>query len=398
MKQKKSYAGRLSRVVAAIDVSPIKKMELLARQTEGVISLAQGIPSFETPNHIKDAVKQAIDQDLCNRYTPGFGIEPLREAICAKLKRDNNIVATTEQIVVTHGAIQALMAIFIAILDDGAEIVILTPDYATHITQAIIAGRGHKPVLVPLDESRGWRFDSAALERAITKKTRALLLCNPSNPTGKTYTCDELKEIASIAKKHGLFIIVDEMYEYFTFGDCQHTSIGSFPEVADQTISVFGVSKSYAMTGWRIGYLVAAKELAYEIFKVQDSLITCPAAVSQYAALAALTGPHNIVSHFKGEFAKRRGIVMEMLKDSKRISLVEPQGAYYAFLKLNFPVDDFAYAKEMLLQAGVAAIPGSAFGLGGEGHLRVSFGVAEDRLREGMRRLIDYTENYPRKG
>lgn len=369
-------------------------MELLARQTNGVISLAQGIPSFETPDHIKEAVKQAIDRDLCNRYTPGFGIEPLREAICAKLKRDNNIVATPEQVVVTHGAIQALMAIFIAILDDGAEIVILTPDYATHITQAIIAGRGHRPVLVPLDESQGWRFDADKLERAITKNTRALLLCNPSNPTGKTYEREELAEIAAIAKKHNLFIIVDEMYEYFTFGGHQHTSIGSFPEIAEQTISVFGVSKSYAMTGWRIGYLVASKEIAYEIFKVQDSLITCPAAVSQYAALAALTGPQDRVGYFKGEFTKRRDIVTEMLKKSKRVSLVEPQGAYYAFLKLGFPVDDFDYAKKMLLEAGVAAIPGSAFGSGGEGHLRISFGVAEDRLKEGMSRLIDYTERY----
>ena len=390
MVQKKASLGNVSSLVSSIDVSPIKKMELLARKMPDAVSLAQGIPSFETPEHIKEGAKKAIGDNLCNRYTPGFGIDPLREAICAKLARDNGIKAEPEQVIVTHGAIQALMVIFTALLDDNDELIIISPDYATHITQATIAGRGRRPVLVRLNESRGWEFDAEEMRKAITSKTKAILLCNPSNPTGKVYSRDELKEIAAIAKEHNLYIIVDEMYEYFTFDGKEHVSIGSFPEVAEQTISVFGVSKSYAMTGWRIGYLVAVRELAYEIFKVQDSFITCPAAVSQYAAIEAITGPQDCVQYFKGEFEKRRAIVTEALKSTDRFSLVNPQGAYYAFLKMNFPGDDFEFAKRLLAEGHVAAIPGSAFGSGGEGHLRISFGVTEERLREGMKRLISY--------
>lgn len=390
---KKKTDGKLkelSCVVSAIDVSPIKKMELLCRETPGAVSLAQGIPSFETPLHIKEAVKSAIDKDLCNRYTPGYGIDPLRQAIVEKLKRDNQIEAKPTQIVATHGAIQALMAIFITLLDPEDELIVLSPDYATHISQAIIACKGKKPVQVPLAENEGWSFSAERLEAAITDKSKAILLCNPSNPTGKVYSEDELKQIAAIAKKHELFIIVDEIYEYFTYEGKKHVSIGSFPEVADQVISVFGVSKSYAMTGWRIGYLVATEELAYEIFKVHDSLVTCPTAVSQYAAIAALNGPQDERRRFAEEFAKRRGIVTEALEGNKKLKMSAPDGAYYAFIRVEGEQDDFEFAKRLLKEAQVAVIPGSAFGLGGEGHVRVSFGVTEERLKEGLRRLIKF--------
>lgn len=385
-----SVIKEMSNVTSSIEVSAIKRLELMGQQVPGSVSLAQGIPSFPTPLHIKEAAKKAIDSGLSDKYTPGYGIEPLRDAIVTKLKRDNNIVVKPSQVIVTHGGIEALMSVFISILNPDDEIIIMTPDYASHITQTIIAHHGGKPVFVPLDEADGWRFDPERLEGAITQKTKAVLICNPSNPIGKIYTEAELKDVARIASKYNLFIITDEMYEYFTFDEKKHVSIGSFPEVANRTISIFGLSKSYAMTGWRIGYIVASESMTRQIFKVHDSLVTCPTAVSQYAALAALTGPQDCVTEFKREFEKRRQIVFEELKKTDKVTLVGPEGAYYAFPKINIEIDDYEFAVRLVKEAGVSVVPGSAFGLGGENHIRISFGCEEKQLRDGLQRLVAF--------
>lgn len=380
-------------MVEGIDVSAIKKIQLMANEEKGTISLAQGIPSFFTAEHIRIAAKKAIDEDLVDKYTSGYGIEPLRQAIVKKLAKDNNIKADISQIIVTHGGIEALMAVFMALLNPRDEVIVLTPDYASHITQTRIARHGGTPVFVPLTETESeWVLDPAVLESRITQNTKAILVCNPCNPTGKVYTEKELKEIARIAIKYNLFIITDEMYEYFTFDNKKHISIGSFPEVANRTISIFGLSKSYAMTGWRIGYIVATKQLINQIFKIHDSLVTCPTAVSQYAALAALSGNQKEVVEYKKAFQKRREIVLDALKKTKKISLVNPEGAYYAFIKINFPVDDYDLAVRLIREAKVAIVPGSAFGPGGENHLRISFGGDENLLAEGMERLVNYIE------
>lgn len=386
-----SISKDVSHVALGIDVSAIKKMELLGREQGGVISLAQGIPSFQTPQHIKEAAKRAIDENLVDKYTVGYGIQPLRQAIVKKVKAENNIAAVEQQIIVTHGGIEAMMATFIAICNPEDEVIILTPDYASHITQVQISGRGGRPVFVPLDETKdGWTLNPDRLEAAITQNAKAILICNPVNPTGKVYSQEELKEIARIALQYNLFIITDEMYEYFTYDKKDHISIGSFPEVADRTISIFGVSKSYAMTGWRIGYLVASKKIANHIFKIHDSLVTCPTAVSQYAALAAIEGPKDDVAYFNKEFLKRRKIVMEAMKQTNKLQLGTPQGSYFAFPKLMFEENDYDLAVSLIKEAGVAVVPGSAFGQGGEGHIRISYGCEEDQLREGLKRLINY--------
>lgn len=385
-------AKKPSVITSSIEVSAIKRLELMGRQVEGSVSLAQGIPSFETPKHIKKAAKDAIDKGLSDKYTAGYGIEELRVALAKKLKRDNNIAVDPSQVMVTHGGIEALMAVFISILNPGDEIIIITPDYASHITQTIIAHHGGKPVFVPLDEKNDWAFDPERLEGAITQNTKAVLICNPSNPIGKVYTEKELKSLADVAIRHNLYIITDEMYEYFTFDGTKHISIASFPEVADRTISVFGLSKSYAMTGWRIGYVVAGREMSKQIFKVHDSLVTCPTAVSQYAALAAIEGSQDCVGEFSQAFKKRRQIVVDELAKTDMISLVVPKGAYYAFPKIHSEIDDYELAVRLVKEAGVSTVPGSAFGLGGENHLRISFGCEEKQLKEGLRRLVQFLE------
>ena len=380
---------------SSIDVSAIKKIEILLSKEDGAISLAQGVPSFETPEHIKKAAKEAIDRDLVNKYSKGYGIDVLREAIAQKVRRDNKIAAEAENIIVTHGAIEALMAVFIALFKPEDEILLPTPDYASHINQIRIIRQGGNPTFLPLEETKeGWKLEIEKIEAAITPRTRAILICNPSNPIGKVYTLEEMKAISEIALKHNLFIITDEVYEYFLFDGRKHISIGSFPEIADRTISIFTLSKTYSMTGWRIGYIAAEKGLIKEIFKIHDHLINCPTVVSQYAALAALTGDQSPVGEFRREYEKRRNIVMEMLKSSERIKLVEPEGAYYAFPKIEGVVDDNKFSLEALKKAKVGVVPGSAFGPGGEGHIRISFGLEEEKLREGIERLVDFVNNF----
>jgi aminotransferase len=401
LKEEVKFSGKFNPIpkepadmTANIDVSAIKKMQLMAWGEKGTISLAQGIPSFNSAKHIREAAKAAIDNNLVDKYTSGHGIIELREAIVEKLARDNKIKATTDQIIVTHGAIEALMAVFMALLNPSDEVLVLTPDYASHITQTRIARHGGRPIFVPLSETeKGWILDSEKLEASITQNAKAILVCNPCNPTGKVYSHEELKEIARIANKYNLFIITDEIYEYFTFDKKQHVSIGSFPEVKDRVISIFGISKTYAMTGWRIGYIVANKNLIHQIFKIHDSLITCPTAVSQYAAIAAIKGPQNNVEEYKNEFEKRRGIVIkELSKTNKLVLTNKPEGAYYAFPKFAKDVDDYEIAVRLIREAKVAVVPGSAFGLGGENHIRISFGGDEKELREGMQRLVKFVE------
>lgn len=382
-----------SSTTAAIDVSIIKRIELMARANKGVISLAQGIPSFDTPQHIAEAAKKAIDTHLVDKYTAGFGIDSLREAIARKVGEENGIEVAKEEVIVTHGATEAFMAIFMALLDKNDEIIVPTPNYASHLTQITVATHGSKAVFVPLTETKtAWMLNSELLEKAITSRTKAILICNPSNPIGKVYTKEELKTVAKIALKHNLFIITDEIYEHFTFDGKKHVSIGSFPEVRDRTISVFGVSKSYAMTGWRIGYIIAKKQITDEIFKIHDTIITCPTAVSQYAALAAFVGPQSIISEFKKVFERRRAIVAKELAKTNKLTFILPQGAYYSFPKIVKPVDDVAFAIKLIKEAKVAVVPGSPFGKGGENHIRISFGCNDERLVEGLRRVVNFLQ------
>lgn len=398
LKDQVALPGKFSHVVRepayvaqSLDVSAIKKIQLLHNEIPECISLAQGIPSFGTYPHIRQAAIDAIESGKADKYTSGYGIEPLRMAIVEKVRRDNKIPVERDNVMVTHGGIEALMAVFLALLNPRDDIIVLTPDYASHITQTRIARHGGRPIFVALDETRkGWVLDSAKIEAAITPNTKAILVCNPVNPTGKVYSRAELKEIARVALKHNLFIISDEIYEYFLYDKHEHISIGSFAEVQDRTITIFGVSKTYAMTGWRIGYITASKDLINQIFKIHDSLVTCPTAVSQYAALAAISGPQDNVADYIKTFTKRRKIVMDALKKTDKMTIVQPAGTYYAFPKFTTPVDDYDFAVRALRNAKVAVVPGSAFGLGGESHIRISYGCDDDILKQGMERLVNY--------
>ncbi len=380
-----------SNIAMSMDMSAIKKIQLMSLKIPDAISLAQGVPSFNTADYIKKSAKEAIDNGLSDKYTPSFGIEVLREEIARKVNAFNKINATKDNVVVTHGATEAMMAIFMSLFNPEDEILIITPAYATHLMQARMTRNAGRPIMVPLAENEnGWELDTSRIEGSITNHTKAILFSNPVNPIGKVYTEEELKKIATIAKRHNLFILTDEMYEYFVFDGHKHISIGSFPEVADRTISVFGVSKTYAMTGWRIGYIVAEKSIRDQIVKVNDALITSPTAVSQYAAVAALQGGIETIETYRSAFQKRRDIVVEELLKTNKLSFEVTQGGYYIFPKIEADIDDYDFAVEMLKAAKVGVVPGSAFGIGGENHMRISFGGETDIVREGARRFVNY--------
>lgn len=382
-----------SRTTNSIGISAIKEIELLARSQKDVISLAQGTPDFLTEDSIKIAAKAAMDAGLTDKYTAGFGIEPLRAALAKKIVTENKIKTTPEQIIVTHGGIEAMMAIFMALLNVEDEVLVLSPDYASHITQIILATHGGKPIFVPLIETgKEWILDPQRLEEAVTPRSKAILICNPCNPTGKVYTKQELEWVAKIALKYNLYIITDEMYEKFVYDGREHLSIGSLPEVVDRTISVFGFSKAYSMTGWRIGYFTASKNLVEQIFKIHDSLITCPTVISQYAALEAITGKQDMVENYKKEYIKRRQIVIDYLERSDKLTYTIPQAAYYIFPKFKKEVLDKDLVLKILKEAKVAVVPGSAFGKGGESHIRISFACNGKDLEEGMERFINFVE------
>lgn len=392
LKEKIDFSFNYPLHLEFLDISMIKKIELYAKKFQGVISLAQGTPSSPTPDFIKEAAKKAIDFGLSDRYTPGYGIDELKEAIVEKLKRDNQIRnIDKENILVTHGATEALMATFLSLFNQDDEIILISPTYATYINQIRLIKRSGRVVFVKLEaKNNQWFLDFKKLESTITINTRAIIICNPSNPLGKVYSKDELMKILEIAKKYNLFIITDEIYEYFNYDSDSHISFASLPGAFERTISIFGVSKSYSMTGWRIGYLVAEKEIINQIYKVHDSLITCPTAVSQYAALAAIKSGKTIPLKLKEEYQRKIDLVVKILSSCPKVSFIRPKGAYYLFFKVLEVKDDYWLAMKLIEEAKVAFVPGSAFGLGGEGYLRAALCREENDIKEGFERLVHY--------
>ncbi|GIW62876.1 MAG: hypothetical protein KatS3mg090_0989 [Patescibacteria group bacterium] len=378
--------------IEMLDVSAIKKIEYYSKEFKDVVSLAQGTPASATDKAIREAAKYAIDKGLVDKYTSGYGIDQLRELLVKKLKHENNLPNINKNnIIVTHGAAEGLMAIFLALFRRNDEIVVITPDYASHLTQIRISRKGGRPVFLPMQiKNGGWSFSLDKLESIITVNTKAILICNPSNPTGKVYSREELEGILEIAQKYNLLVITDEIYEKFVYGKKQHISFASLSNAFERTISIFGFSKSFSMTGWRIGYIVADESIIKNIFKVHDALITCPTAVSQYAAIAALENSDRIVQRLKEEYEEKRKLCISLLKDNPKIEFAHPDGAYYLFFKIKGVDDDFKFALRLIEEAGVAIVPGSAFGLGGEGFFRIAFCRERESIIEGIERLNNY--------
>jgi aminotransferase len=366
-------------------------MTRLSKEIDDVAFLSWAKPTSPAPEHIRKGAVEAIEQGLTDGYSESMGLLPLREEIAGKLERDNAIPASPSQIIVTIGAIEGLSAAVMALLDPGDEVILPSPNYSTHTNQAVLASA--KPVFVPTIEEEGFALDIEAIERAITPRTRAVMYCSPSNPTGAVFGEEQLRELARVAIERDLTIITDEAYEYFVFDDKRHFSIASIPEVRDRVVSCFTFTKTYAMTGWRIGYLHASERLIPQINKAHIPFAICAPVVSQYAALAALRGPQDCIGEFRDKYRKARDVMCERLDGLGHVFAYQrPGGSYLMFPRILLAEgsDSASFCKRLLRQARVSTTPGGDFGPTGEGHLRMSFCVAEETIHEAFDRMEAY--------
>jgi aminotransferase len=377
--------------VAQIGKSAIHEMTRLSKEIDDVAFLSWAKPTSDTPEHIKEAAISAIKNGQAGGYSETPGLPALREEIVKKLMRDNNIKADTSQILVTVGAIEGLAATVMAVVDPGDEVILPTPTYSTHIRQVLLASG--KPVLVPTIEEEGFIIDLDAIKRAITTKTKAILYCSPSNPTGTVFSEQQLRHLADIALEHDLMVITDEAYEYFTFDDHKHFSIASIPEMKTNVVSCFTFTKTYAMTGWRIGYLHADKEIIQQITKAHIPFAICAPTVSQYAALAALRGSQDCVEKFRQHYLSARDLMCERLdKMASVFTYQRPGGSYLMFPKILVKegLDSNTFCIKLLKEARVSTTPGIAFGPTGQSHLRLSFCVPHAMINKAFDRMEAY--------
>jgi len=381
----------ISKRVAQIPKSAIHEMTRLSKEVEDVAFLSWARPTSGAPIHIREGAITAIKEGLVDGYSENQGIFELRKEIVKKLKRDNNINAESSEIIITVGAIEGLTASVMALVDPGDEVIFPSPTYSTHIRQVVITCG--KPVIVPLLEEEGFRLDIEGIKNAITPKTKAIMYCSPSNPTGTVFSEKQLRQLAEIALDNNLTIITDEAYEYFTFDGHKHFSVASIPEMKKNVISCFTFTKTYAMTGWRIGYLYADEEFIPQINKAHIPLAICAPVVSQYAALAALKGPQDCVDKFREHYLNARNLMCERLDRLNSVfEYQKPSGSYLMFPKilLKEGEDSTSFCKKLLKEARVSTTPGIAFGPTGQSHLRMSFCVTEDEINKAFDRMEEY--------
>ncbi len=383
----KDFAKR----VKTIGVSLIRQMPVWAAGIPHTVSLGQGVPSFDLPEHIRKKLLEALvsTKDI-NKYSLQPGMPMLKKAIADYLEKSRNVKADSEkEILVTSGAISALFCAISSLVEQGDEVILLEPAYEPHIEQVKFA-QG-VPVLVPLLENGGWKPDLPAIEAAVTKKTKAIILCDPANPTGSTFMKEDLMKIAELAQEYDLFLIADETYDFLVYEGREHFSLLSFPNIRDRIVACLSFSKKYAMTGFRVGYVYAKENIMKEILKVHDESSICAPTISQYAAYFALTGPQDCVETFKQEFAKRRELMCKRLDQLPDLfEYQKPMGAYYVFPKFKLPMKSLDFSLRLLREAGVITIPGISFGLAGEGHIRLSFAGEETIINEAFDRIEKY--------
>lgn len=378
-----------------MELSPIKAIELAAARTEGAVSLAQGIPSFNTPEIIRNYVIEQIKAGACDKYSLTSGLPELREELAANLKNYGLNYDPDSEIIVTAGSIEGITASILSSTNPGDEVIIPSPSYASY-AGAIRLARC-QPRFVSLDEDKNFDFDVEKIAAAINQKTSAILICNPNNPTGTVYSKESLIRLLELSHKHNLTLITDEVYDQFYYIDHPHLSPAQLPGGRERVIRVCSFSKSYAMTGWRVGFVHGAKEKVSSILKYHDAMVTCAPVVSQYAAIAALRFGAEHVQSFRNEFMRRRDFVLNKLDGlSSFLDYQTPKAAYFVFPRIKDSVpdarDSVKFAYDLLARGKLAVVPGKAFGPSGEGHIRISYGREWKDLEEGMERLKNFLE------
>lgn len=385
-------ASMLSNRMASLKPSPTMaitaKVRELAAAGKDVIGFGAGEPDFATPEIVREAGIQAIREGF-TRYTAGPGIVELREAICEKLLTDNGVTVSASEVIVSAGAKQCIYNALMALVNPGDEVILVSPFWMTYADQVLLAGG--VPVVVTTTVEQGFVPGVEQIEEAITDKTKAIVINSPSNPTGAVYPEDVLRGIAALAVSRGMWIISDEIYEKLLYDGFEHVSVASFgPEVAERTLTVGGLSKSFAMTGWRIGYAAGPKGVIDAMATIQDQVTSNACSISQRAAIAALRADGSVISEMVEEFDKRRCVLMSELSRLPGVRFARPHGAFYVFADFSEAVqevacDDVVLAQHLLESQYVACVPGSVFG--GPNHLRLTYTVSCERVAEGVARI-----------
>ncbi|HEX5268792.1 MAG TPA: pyridoxal phosphate-dependent aminotransferase [Acidimicrobiales bacterium] len=389
---------RISRRVAAVAESATlaidAKAKALKAAGEPVIGFGAGEPDFPTPEAIVEAAVAACRDPATHKYTPTAGLPELRSAVAAKTARDSGLAVEAAQVLVTNGGKQAIYNTFATLLDPGDEVLVPAPYWTTY--PEAIALAGGVPVEVPTDERTGFRAPVDALEAARTPRTKVLLFVSPSNPTGAVYPRDEIEAVGAWAAAHGLWVVTDEIYEHLVYGGHTHHSMPVVvPELVDRCVVVNGVAKTYAMTGWRVGWMIGPLDVIRAATNLQSHATSNVANVSQRAALAAVSGDLSAVAMMREAFDRRRRRIHEMLNEIPGVSCVEPEGAFYAFpsfrevlgrtLRGRTPTSTLELAEVILDEAKVAIVPGEAFGA--PGYARLSYALGDLDLEEGVNRI-----------
>ena len=387
-------SSRLDPVKPSITLAVSARAGELKAKGIDIISFGAGEPDFDTPEHIKQAARAALDKGV-SRYTHVAGLVELRRAVAAELSRVHRVDLAPDQVLVSTGAKHSLYNLFMALLDPGDEVVILAPYWVSYPDMVLLAGG--KPVILPTEAARGFAPEPAALAAAITDRTRAIVINTPSNPTGGVFDADTLRAIGELCAERGVLIVSDDIYRSLVYGGAHYTSIASLsPDIARHTVLVDGVSKTYAMTGWRIGYAAGPVELIRAMGTIQGQSTSNPTHVAQVAALAALTGPQECVAEMRAAFDERRREMVARLRAMPGVTLHEPLGAFYCFPDLSAHVgrrapsgaviaDDVALCNYLVEEGRVAVVPG--YGFGAPGFVRLSYACSMGEIRTGLDRM-----------
>ena len=376
---------RVSRRVSRIEPQQIRRLFDLAneRDADDLVHLELGEPDFATPEHVVEVAATAARAGETN-YTPNAGIAPLRRAVADRL-RERGVDADADRVVVTTGGVEALYLTLLTVTDPGEEVVVPTPAWPNPLSQARLAGA--EPVEVPLPSDDGFAFDADRVADAVTDRTGAVVLTSPSNPTGRVFDASSMERVVEAAARHDAHVVADEVYHELTYEGSQ-PSLAAVTDHPDRVVTVDSCSKTYAMTGWRVGWLSASESVASAVTKIHESTTSCVNTPAQHAAVAALTGPAAPVREMRAAFERRRDAVVDRFRETPGVSAVPPEGAFYAFVDVSdLPGSSVDVAERLLFEYDVVAAPGSAFGDAGEGYLRFSFANDLERLELGLDRF-----------
>lgn len=385
---------RFANITPSATLAVDAKAKALKAQGRPVVGFGAGEPDFATPDYIVEAALEATRNPAMYRYTPASGLPALKEAIARKTLRDSGYEVNPDQVLVTNGGKQAVFQAFASLLNPGDEAILPTPYWTTY--PEVIKLAGATPVEVFAGADQDYKVTVDQLEAARTARTKLLLLCSPSNPTGSVYTREEIRSIGQWALKHGVWVITDEIYEHLLYDGAQSAHIvAEVPELADQTIVLNGVAKTYAMTGWRVGWMIGPRDVIRAATSFQSHLTSNVNNIAQCAAIAALNGPLDVVEHMREAFDRRRQTMVKMLREIDGLEVPTPRGAFYAYpsvrgllgrsIRGKVPTTSSELADLILDEVEVAVVPGEAFGP--SGFIRLSYALADDDLAEGVGRI-----------